>query len=253
MTITEANIKRLVGSSFSSRGFVVIEIPEVETQTPDLAVEKEGQRFLVEIKTKEDDPQELADRLEVLRRGQIADSATPFIPQNTISRIIKKAAEQLLAYPDETNAFRLVWLLALGSDANGQYEQFRSTLYGLTNVVGPDNPTLIPCYYLHHSGFFRWRNSLDGAVIATPEGAELCLNTFSPRYEEFKYSEVGRMFGTSVVDPLELERKGKTYLADCEIDRNDENAVLSYAARKYNRPALMTFNMGSLVAYIENP
>ena len=107
----------------------------------------------------------------------------------------------------------------------------------------------MPCYYFHHSGFFRWRNVLDGAVIATPEGAELCLNTFSPRYLTFKQSEMGGMFGESVVDPIEIEKQGACYTADCEIDRNDENAVLSYLAGKYHRLALMSFNLGSVVAY----
>lgn len=251
--MTEAEVKRRVGNPFRDRGFQVTEIPETTTETPDLLLEKNEQRFLLEIKTKEDDPVELAEFHDTLQRGGVAETALPFAPQNTISGVVRKGASQLAAFADPTDPFRLLWLLAIGTDAKGQYEQFRSTLYGLTNVVGPDAVPLMPCYFLKHSAFFRWRASLDGAIIATTRGAELLLNPLSGRCAALAQSEVAQMFQPHVVDPLELERLGHAYVADCEIDRNNENEVLGYVSGKYGRPMLMAMNLGSLTAYIEIP
>ncbi len=165
----------------------------------------------------------------------------------------RRTLPRAATHQETGNPLRLLWLLAVGSDPEGQYEQFRSTFYGLTNVTGPDSQSLTPCYFLKHAAFFRWRETLDGAVIATPRGAELLLNPFSTRYAEIRDSEIARMFGPHVVDPVSLEHKGHAYIADCDIDRSQEGEVIAYIARKYNRPLLMTFNLGSLVAYIDPP
>jgi hypothetical protein len=65
------------------------------------------------------------------------------------------------------------------------------------------------------------------------------------------------MFGDHVVDPDAREAAGLAYVADCDVDRNDENAVIQYLCSKYNRAALMSFDMGSSAMYVpaaeENP
>ncbi len=250
--MNEQEIKKAVADFLRSAGFQVVLLGERDEPTPDLLATK-GHRFLIEIKTKEDDPAVLLDRRSRLDAGEVAGGAAPFTPQNTISRIIKKGSEQLAAYPSERSNFRLLWLLAVGSDPEGQYEQFRATLYGLTNVVGPDDSSLMPCYYLRHSAFYRWRDVLDGAVISTLESGELCLNSHSPRHAELRGSDLGPLFGQGVVDPEALEQTGAAYIADCDLDRNDEAAVLQYLLRKYQRPALMPLNLGRLTAYVEVP
>jgi hypothetical protein len=60
-------------------------------------------------------------------------------------------------------------------------------------------------------------------------------------------------FWAAVVNPILLEQASEAYIADCELDRNNESAVLRYFQDKYCRPALMTMNLGSLVAYVELP
>ena len=250
--MNEQEIKEAVADSLRSAGFEVVLLAARDEATPDLLATK-GRRFLIEIKTKEDDPAVLLDRRNRLDAGEVAVGAAPFTPQNTISRIIKKGSEQLAAYPSERSDFRLLWLLAVGADSEGQYEQFRATLYGLTNVVGPDDSSLMPCYCLRHSAFYRWRDVLDGAVISTLESGELCLNSYSPRYAELRGSVLGALFGQGIVDPQALEQSGAAYIADCDVDRNDETAVLQYLLRKYQRPALIPLNLGSLTAYVEVP
>lgn len=250
--MNEHEVEEAVAGFLRSAGFEVVLLPGRDEPTPDLLATK-GQRFLIEIKTKEDDPAVLLDRRSRLDAGEVAGGAAPFTPQNTISRIIKKGSEQLAAYPSERSDFRLLWLLAIGADPEGQYEQFRATLYGLTNVVGPDDSSLMPCYYLRHSAFYRWRDVLDGAVTSTLESGELCLNSYSPRHAELRDSALGALFGQGIVDPQALEQSGAAYIADCDLDRNDEEAVLRYLLRKYRRPALMPLNLGSLTAYVEVP
>jgi hypothetical protein len=170
-----------------------------------------------------------------------------------LSGILRDGVKQLWALTADRRDLSLLWLIAVGADQAGKYEQFRSTLYGLTNVVGPDNNSRIRCYYLHDSAFFRWRADLDGAVISTLSGAELCINSYSPRAEALARSDLAARFGGAIVSPSEEERQGQAYVADCDIDQRDQEAILRFLAKKYCRSVLMTFNFGTHIAFLELP
>ena len=204
--MSDRKIKDSISQFLRERGFEVTQIPEGQHRTPDLLVTC-GQRYLIEIKTKEDDPAALAERSRRLDAGEIVESGAPFTPQSTMSRIIRDGVKQLKEYPVQERDFCLLWLLAVGSDLESQYQQFLGTLYGLTNVVGPDSHSLMPCYYFHNSAFFRWQN-MDGAIVGTIERGELCINSYSRRAASLKTSSLAQVFGTAVTDPREREQKG---------------------------------------------
>ncbi len=250
--MTEQELKNAITRMLRGWCFEVEQIPKGSTLAPDLLVSGDL-RYAIEIKTKEDDPSEVSQRQEALRRGEIVDIATPFVPRNTLSGILRHGVKQLRALTAERRNLSLLWLIAVGADQIGKYEQFRSTLYGLTNVIGPDNNSRIRCYYLRDSAFFRWRADLDGAVISTLNGAELCINSYSPRAEALARSDLAARFGTAIVSPSEEERQGQAYVADCDIDRRDEEAILRFLAEKYGRSALMTFSLGTHSAFLELP
>lgn len=234
--MTEQEVKDGVERVLYGWGFKVEKIPEDPVvPTPDLLAIGDF-RYVIEVKTKEDDPTEVSGRQQALREGRIVEISSAFVPRNTLSKIMKDGTRQLRSFA-ALRDFSLLWLIARGADQTGQYEQFRSTLYGLTNVVGPDSNRFIRCYYLHDSAFYRWRADLDGAVISTLEGlGALCINSYSPRAEAFARSDFAARFGTAIVSPSSEEGRREAYIADCEIDRRDEGAVLRYLCNKYRRP-----------------
>lgn len=250
LEMTEQEIKDGVTRFLESSGFFVTQIPVSQKPTPDLLAVKE-QRYLIEIKTKEDDQSVLDARLECLRRRGIAEGGASFAPQNTMSGIIKYGVEKQLAqYPEHERDFCLLWLVAAGTDSEAQYQQFLGTLYGLTNVCGPDDLSLMPCYYFRNSAFFRWPK-LDGAIVGTLGRFKLCVNSYSPQADTLKYSSLAERFATAVTDPRDLEARGEAYVADCHIDRRDEQGVIRYLQRKYDRPALMSMDLGMSVAWLD--
>jgi hypothetical protein len=247
--MSDQAIKDAISAFLGDHGFHVTQIPESEWRTADLLATR-GERYLIEIKTKEDDPAAISERAQGLGAGQIVESGAPFTPQNTMSRIVRHGVDQLDAHAAQERDFCLLWLLAVGSDLESQYEQFLATLYGLTNVVGPDSLPLMPCYYFRESAFFRWRNVLDGAIVGTLDKGELCINSYSPRADAFKNSSLAGIFGTAVRDPRQREAEGRGYIADCDADRRDEQAILRYVQEKYGRPALMTMDLGTVIAQV---
>ena len=247
--MSDRRIKDAISTFLRDHGFQVTQIAEGGQRTPDLLATC-GQRYLIEIKTKEDHPAANAERAKRLGAGEIVQSGAPFTPQNTMSRIVRDGVSQLEAHPVKERDFCLLWLLAIGSDLDAQYEQFLATLYGLSNVVGPDSQPLMPCYYLRDSAFFRWRDLLDGAIVGTLDTGELCINSYSQRADSLKGSSLAQVFGTAVTDPRQREAEGRGYIADCDIDRHDEKGVLRYVQTKYGRPPLMTMNLGTVIAQV---
>lgn len=245
--MNDQELKDGVSDFLRGAGFSVKQIRKAKPRTPDLLAIKE-QRYVIEIKTKEDDPRATAARHDALRRGQIVTRVAPFVPQNTMSRVIKDGVAQLTAYPATDWDFTLLWLVATGADTEAQCRQFLGTLYGLTNVVGPDDHPLIPCYYFRNSAFFRWHD-LDGAIVGTVRQGKLCVNNYSPRVNRLKSSSLARLFGTAVTDPRDLEAIGSAYIADCGIDRRDKQAVIEYLQTKYRRPALMPMDLQTWEAF----
>src|SRR5262245_14317249 len=121
--MSDQNIKDAISQFLWERGFEVTQIPERQHRTPDLLVTR-GQRYLIEIKTKEDDLAALAERTKRLNAGEIVESGALFTPQNTVSHIIRDGVNQLKAYPAQERDFCLLWLLAVGTDLESQYQQF---------------------------------------------------------------------------------------------------------------------------------
>jgi hypothetical protein len=61
-------------------------------------------------------------------------------PNDRVSHKVRDGAKQLMAHNSQGRAHHLLWLHAGGRDPEIQLEQFRSTLYGMTHIFGPDLP-----------------------------------------------------------------------------------------------------------------
>ena len=231
-------------------GFGVEPIQEGNEEVADWVASIAGEVVLVEEKTKFEDPAEIARRSDAYAAGQPYDSHTPFKPDNRLSGISRKAAAQLASSAgDIPHQYRFVWCTATGHTHEAKFHQYIATLYGSTNIV--ERSKIVPlrrCYFYRNSDFFRFRDRIDGAVVAQSDGAnvdlKLCLNPLSPRFAALRASRTCAAFGTAVQDPLVDEAEGGAFILDCDLDRLQEPALLDYLREKYGTDYLMQMDMG---------
>ncbi|MFX0211705.1 MAG: hypothetical protein ACFFDT_37355 [Candidatus Hodarchaeota archaeon] len=220
-------------------------LPESDEKTPDILVETDTEKVLIEVKAKFDDPQHEKEKEEVLTKGEVFSESYYMTRQNTISKVIKEAVKQLNNKKKLADFF-VVWLVAVEQRREIKIEQFESSLYGSVDTfdMEGDGNILIPCFYFENSEFYNHRNILDASIISDYRQGKLCVNDYSARYSKLKESAFYKAFGKAVLDPIEYERQGKGYRADTSIDRNNSNEVLSYIQNKYRKPRLLKLNMG---------
>lgn len=231
-------------------GFDVAPIAEGDEEAADWIASIDGEVVLVEEKTKFEDEAEVARRTAAYAAGRAFDSHTPFTSNNRLSGISRKAAGQLAASAEEIlHQYRLVWLTATGHTHEAKFHQYIATLYGTTNVV--ERGRIVPlrrCYFYRNSDFFRFREQLDGAVVAESDGEhvnlKLCLNLLSPRFALLRTSRTRAAFGNGVLDPLVDEAEGGAFIVDCDLDRSREGDLLEFLRSKYGTDYLMQMDMG---------
>jgi hypothetical protein len=230
-----------------SLGLAVQTIEVGPEETPDLLVSDGTCAYLIEIKDKFPDFSKEQQRAEVLEAGGIWTEEQGLGYKNVISGVIKHGAGQLASFQGQPADFRLLWLHARDHYESPQAMQFEATLYGGVDLIdlGETPPVARPCFFFTYSEFFRLREVLDGAFVASDDRVRFCrirfwLNSFSSRLGKLKSSQLCRAFRGGL-DPIELERTGQGYVADCNISRKDQAAVLEYVRAKYKRPRLIPF------------
>ena len=189
--------------------FKVQKIQTKNTRTPDfLVTDNDGEKYLIELKTKYDDPVYLEERNEVLNRGEIFEDHTPIKRGNRISGIIKDAAKQLSEFKDEKVDYRIVCLFAQGLHQDVQMELFESSLYGIRQIVDFENKdgTRL-CYFFDNSDFFNNKEVIDAALLTTNQQAKLCVNPLSSSYPQITESLLYKLLGKGVCDPIVEEKK----------------------------------------------
>jgi hypothetical protein len=128
-------------------------------------------------------------------------------------------------------------------------------LYGLRDIadMSDEKSNLKECYYFSFSDFFRHKMGLDGAILTMDSQLQVCVNDCSPNVEKFRCSALVQTFRGGVVDPMDLERQGHAYIADCDHDRRDRNKVISYLQKKYGKKRFMDFNLAKHSAMVRVP
>ena len=241
------DLEPAVKDVLESWGFSVEKIPESSRtgeKTPDFKVRDRAVEYILELKTRRDDPEREVARTRTLTCGELFEEHMPLVRRNTIAGIIRDACQQLENHEDRT-PFRVVWLAATDSAQDAKMRQFEAALYGLTQMFDWDGDSFHrPCYFFRNSEFFRHRLVLDAAIVSSLSTAKLCLNPFSSRASAFRSTEMVARFGTAVRDPLTEEAAGEAYFVDCDLDRKDEEAVMAYLRTKYGRPKLCNIDLG---------
>lgn len=239
-------LKTAVIRTLQEWGFEVADLPRVpNSRTADLLATRD-QRYLIELKERQDDEARLSEAESRLKQGEIVETAEPAGYKNRTSGIICSGVGQLRSHQDLRRDFSLLWLHSSGEYPDVKMRQFWATLYGITNIYDLEGDSYHrPCFYFHDSDFFRHRRYLDGAILTSISGAaQLCINDHSARADTLRKSSLAEKLAEVLVDPAVDEAQGAGYIADTDIDRKDSDAVLRYLRRKYGRDMLDKIELG---------
>jgi hypothetical protein len=243
---------------FRENGFEAETIPERTdgTRTPDVRLSRGVEKYLVEVKAKNDDPERIADRKGRLIAGEIVDISEKLSRRNTVDSIVDDGVKQLAAEAgDDRDVFRLILVHCEGSDADAQARQIFNTAYGHELIICHETNESFAGFYLRESAFYRCRDGLDGILLACGDTANLWINDHSPRYEDLKRSSLATWFrdSSALTDPRTEEGEGRAFIADCPTPRSDEHAVVDYLQRKYGRQHMIVMPLGVLGAMMLSP
>lgn len=235
----EDYVKAVLKEAF---GFKVEKISESESRTADFLVSDGEVRYLIEVKSREDDP-EVIDRMQ---KDLDSKGATDFEDtagrKNRLSGLIRDGVDQLAQTALDAE-YRLLWLVGVGKHQQNSREQFEATLYGTRTIFDLECTHTYPCYFYDHNEFFPLRADLDGAVASTMEEGKFCLNPYSEKYASLKETALVTRFGTGVVDPSAEEEKDKAMILDAAIDRDNDSVRIAFLNKKYQRLKITPMQM----------
>lgn len=216
-------------------------IPEEAEPRADFRASDGRCDYLLEVKQREDDQEYEA---KLAKEGH-AVLQQPLSRLNRISSLITGAAVQLRATPATPDTLRVLVFVAAGHDTAVQEKQFRSTLYGEVDLIThmeDHHAVARPCFYFSFSEFFRLPD-VDAALTILGSRCQLFVNDFSHRLDTLRASRLYQTIDQAgaVIDPRKLESAGDAFIADCDTDRRDQDAILAYVKDKYALPTAIPF------------
>jgi len=238
--------EKFVISVLKSIGLNPIKIEEDSIEkSPDLLLECDDAKILIEVKTKFDDLDYLENKNKMLSKGEIVHESIYTTRKNNISKVIRLACDQLIAKKSKADLY-LIWLMAANSNEQITIDQFVSTLYGSVDIIDwfSEDKTLKPCYYFENSEFFNHKNILDGAIVSSYEKGMICINDLSPRYSIISKSKIVEKFNDAVIDPQISENNKTGYVIDTDINRKQKDDIIKYLRNKYKNNNLGECNLG---------
>ena len=69
----------------------------------------------------------------------------------------------------------------------------------------------------------------------------------------YRRCSVRKAFEKGILDPIDLEKRGKALIVNSDVDRNNEIAVMEYLNKKYNLKRAMKMPMQQISATIALP
>jgi hypothetical protein len=249
----ETEFKSCVRTFFDRFGGVTIDIPPTSDKTPDFEIQWPNESYILELKIKEDDTEEIKTDSAILKRGEILSKSKALSKRNRLSGIIKDGCDQLAAFDPTHVKLHLLWLHCIGLDADLHWEQFRATLFGAQKLISSDLTTMAECFYFHSSDFFRYRENLDGAFISYGDDVTLCVNSLSSLVGALRSSRLYSSLTEGILDPGALETERTVLIADAACPRDSEQNTLEYLRAKYKLTHLQAITFGRHTAAIAIP
>jgi hypothetical protein len=244
--MNEDQFKPQIRAWYESNNFVVTDIPcEAGKKTPDLRLGKLAESYLLELKIKGDDPDELARDSKILADGHLLERSVPLIARNRLDAIVRDGHDQMMEFDPALDSFHVLWIHCFGRDAHLLEERFRITLFGQQRLISTEREEVLHALFFNNSSFWRYRKGLDGVMLSVGAEAKLCINTHSERVDTFRKSELFNLHQGGLCDPELLCHEDSVLLVDGDVDRRDENAVLAFLRQKYSFEHLQTFVMGA--------
>jgi hypothetical protein len=248
----------LAAFALRSWGAVVEPLPTSSEEESDWLATLEGCRLIIEEKTKIEDDDRLAARAEALGAGRVHTSTVPLTFDNRLSGIVRKASKQISSSAARReHELRVLWFTGTGYDGEAKHYQLVSTLYGSTRIFERVGARFRTCYFFRNGDFYRYRDILDGAYACHLAGEtltiDLCLNPYSPRWEELRDSPFVKRLSGGPIDPVAQEESGEALIMDGDVQRSDEAGVLAYLQNKYSLQEIMNMDMGMTSAAIRVP
>lgn len=240
MAETKAELR--VRGFFERIGFRVERIGVNEKDLrADYLISDGSHSYLLEVKSRDDDKAYVTQ----LERQGFAEKEASLGRTNSLSAALRDAHKQLLGTPTGRDTFRIIVITASKEDTERDFRQIIGTLYGSVDLLTDDqNGVAIAktCYYFTFNEFFKMRE-VDAALIFTNEGSLLLLNTFRHALPRFHQTRLYLQYKerSAVLDPVAEERAGDAMIADCDIDRKEEKAVIRYIEQKYNLEHVIPF------------
>lgn len=180
--VNDKQLKLSVLASLRDLGLRADLVDEVrDIKTPDLRIAMEDEITLVEVKERYEPEGRAKVRQQAFNDGvqTFLEQPRELRPSAGVDAKLERASDQL-KYESELNPFRIVWYEARGSDSAFCREEILATLTGRQRLS--DGAAWEWCYYFYDSAFFRYRFSIDGAVVGHEGEAQLWLNDFSTQY-----------------------------------------------------------------------
>ncbi len=242
-------------SILTNQGLSGEKIPTVPgVKTPDFLVRCAKYAYLIELKERFPDPQVAEDREQRLKAGELVEEADEMGYRNAISSIVGDAVGQLISDAAPQADFRVCWLQCQGYFAEKQAEQVIATLFGVADITDweGDDGFHGNAFYYDESEFFRYRSSLDGAIVSFEEFGVFCLNDHSENYSKLRSSGLRKCF-SGVEDPNEMENTKSRIVIRSDIDRRDGQAMIHLLKTEYGMGKPMKMNMKHYSATILAP
>jgi hypothetical protein len=224
----------------TANGFAVEDISQAPpAKRADLRLWFGNEEYVLEAKLREPHSG-WHDLMQQVAREGYGTMSREIEPWNSLSSNLLEAHEQLEATPSGSEAFRVLWLVALHDDDKFVVSCIEKRLVGEVTLLPIDRQTLKigdpkPCYHHAHSDFQRCRG-MDAAVLGTRKGANLFVNYFSSKRGAFRHSQLHRMFAehNAVVDPeLECLRGTAFMLGDDFTGTRDGTNQWSYVKDRF--------------------
>ena len=253
------NTEDLVYQILQGMSLTVERIPTAASKTPDFYVTDGKYSYLIEVKDRFPNAEEMKRRRKVLESGAVYDTQEKLSWNRNISKVICGAVEQLSSYTDKQADFRIVWLIARTLHPEVQIHQLEATLYGSVDITDrnewDDGADVKPCYFFTYSSFFELSDKLDGAVVSDESRGKFCLNPFSAHYQDLKQSKLCTIFSAdeAIVDPTEEEAAEEAYIADWKGSRKAKQVTLARLKENYNKPDLLDLEFTHLSGQIVVP
>lgn len=242
--MNDNDFKSIAKEILKKLGLIAHEIPPKEgCEAPDFDVVGKSSRYTIELKIKSDDPEEAKKDLEILCKGEILNKSTSMGPRNRLYAIVKKGVDQMVEHDPGIKTYHVLWIHSAGRDSNLLNIRFHATLFGNQYLISREKDYVMTCYFFNESAFYTHRTSLDGAILTHNDQLQLCVNTLSPRKNDFRESDLYKSLSHCLYDPDILQKNNSVMIADCDVDRKEKSEIIKYLEHKYSLAHLQVIEM----------